>query len=142
MPTMAADFPMPEITELNRPFWDALRQGQLLVQRCSCGHAWLPARRECPSCLQPGATWERVSGRGRLYSWVVYHTAYHPAFADRLPYAVALVELDEGPRLLAGVVDDPSQLRGDAPVELLVRWEDDLAVPAFRILPGGPDTPA
>lgn len=137
-----AEFPQPEITDLNRPYWDALRQGHLVIQRCACGHAWLPARHECPACLQPGASWERASGRGRLLSWVVYHTAYHPAFEDRLPYAVALVALDEGPRLLAGVVDDPSQLRGDAPVELQVRREDELAVPAFRLLAESGAAPA
>lgn len=133
--TLKPEFPKPEITELNRPYWDALRLGHLVVQRCACGHVWLPARRECPSCLQPGATWQRVSGRGRLHSWVVYHTAYHPAFANRLPYAVALVELDEGPRLLAGVIDEAAQLRADARVELQVRWEGELALPAFRQLP-------
>ena len=77
------DLPQPEITDLNRPYWDALQQGHLVYQRCGCGHGWLPARAECPACLRPGAPWVRASGRGMLLSWVVYHTAYHPAFADR-----------------------------------------------------------
>ena len=99
------ELPKPEITDLNRPYWEGLREGRLRVQRCGCGHAWLPARRECPSCLRDGAQWEDCSGRGSVLSWVVYHTAYHPAFESRLPYHVALIELDEGPRLLSRVLD-------------------------------------
>lgn len=132
------DLPKPEITDLNRPYWDALREGRLLFQRCSCGHAWLPARRECPACLQPSTRWETARGAGRLLSWVVYHTAYHPAYASRLPYHVALVQLDEGPRLLTRIVDGHEGLTGDARVELQVAWEGDLALAAFRLSPHAP----
>ena len=125
----------PDITDLNRPYWDGLREGRLRVQRCGCGHAWLPARRECPSCLRDGARWEDCSGRGSVLSWVVYHTAYHPAFESRLPYHVALVELDEGPRLLSRVLDGHDRLRGGLRVELAVSWEDGLALPTFRLDP-------
>jgi uncharacterized OB-fold protein len=129
------DLPKPEITELNRPYWDALREGRLMFQRCGCGHAWLPARRECPSCLRPGAHWECASGRGTLLSWVVYHTAYHPAFAERLPYHVALVQLEEGPRLLTRIADGHGRLSGDAPVELQVGWEGEVPLATFRLRP-------
>ena len=130
------DSPKPEITELNRPYWDALRAGQLTFQRCGCGHAWLPARRHCPACLRPDPVWERASGRARLLSWVVYHTAYHPAFERRLPYNVALVELQEGPRLLTNVVGPDEALVADAPVELQVEWEGDVALARFRMSTG------
>lgn len=129
------ELPKPDITDLNRPYWDGLREGRLRVQRCGCGHAWLPARRECPSCLRDGARWEDCSGRGSVLSWVVYHTAYHPAFESRLPYHVALVELDEGPRLLSRVLDGHDRLRGGLRVELAVSWEDGLALPTFRLDP-------
>jgi uncharacterized protein len=127
------DMPKPEPTEVSRPYWDALREGHLVFQRCDCGHAWLPARRLCPACLQPAVRWERASGRGRLISWVVYHTAYHPAFESRLPYNVALVELEEGPRLLTNMVDANERLRGDATVELQVGWDGDVALARFRL---------
>jgi uncharacterized protein len=127
------DMPKPEPTEVSRPYWDALREGHLVFQRCDCGHAWLPARRLCPSCLKPAGRWERSSGRGRLLSWVVYHTAYHPAFESRLPYNVALVELEEGPRLLTNMADANERLRGDAMVELQIGWEGDVALARFRL---------
>lgn len=129
----------PELTELNRPYWDALRDGHLMVQRCTCGHAWLPARKHCPECLSPDPDWERVSGKGTLLSWVVYHVAYHPAFKDRLPYNVALVQLDEGPRMITNIiVDDNSKLVADAPVELEIAWEGDTALARFRQMPSLP----
>lgn len=127
------ELPKPEPTDLSRPFWDALREGHLVVQRCNCGHAFLPARRHCPACLEPDPAWERASGKGTLVSWVVYHTAYHPAFEARLPYNVALVQLAEGPRLLTNIVDPLDSLRGDAPVELKIEWEGDTALARFRL---------
>jgi uncharacterized protein len=127
------DLPKPEPTDLSRPFWGALRDGHLVFQRCANGHAFLPARRHCPACLQPDPQWERASGKGRLVSWVVYHTAYHPAFESRLPYNVALVELAEGPRLLTNIVDPNEALVADAPVELKIEWEGDAALARFRL---------
>lgn len=125
--------PKPEVTELSRPYWDALAQGHLAFQRCAAGHAWLPARKHCPTCLGDAAGWHRASGRGRLVSWVVYHTAYHPAFASRLPYNVALVELEEGPRLITNIVDPNEALRGDAPVVLAIEQEGGVALARFRM---------
>lgn len=126
-------FPTPEPNELNRPFWDALDQGHLVFQRCECGHAWLPARRLCPQCLQERWVWEEASGNGRLESWVVYHVCYHEAFRSRLPYNVALVELDEGPRLITNIVDPNESLCADARVELCIEREEGVALARFRL---------
>ncbi|MGA1286139.1 MAG: Zn-ribbon domain-containing OB-fold protein [Rubrivivax sp.] len=128
--------PLPELDELTRPFWDGLSTGVLSFQRCShCGRAWLPARSECPGCL--GNVWQReaASGNGRLVSWVVYRHAYHPAFATRLPYVVAVVELDEGPRLITNVVgvEDFSTLRIDMRLALHLETEAGMTVPRFRL---------
>lgn len=125
--------PQPDMGELGRPFWDALQQGRLSFQRCSaCGHAWLPARSECPQCL--GDAWQREPAQGgaTLVSWVVYHQPYHPAFAQRLPYTVAVVQLDEGPRMISNIVGaDPRQLRIDQRLRLRIEQDGELAVPRF-----------
>lgn len=126
--------PAPEPTELSRPFWDALKQqGALTFQRCrACGHAWLPARSECPECL--AADWQREPSRGgaTLVSWVVYHHAYHPAFESRLPYTVAVVQLDEGPRMISNIVQaDPQALRIDQRLRLVIEDEGGTAVARF-----------
>jgi uncharacterized protein len=125
--------PKPELTELNRPYWEGLDRGCLLFQRCDCGHAWLPARKFCPSCLQDSVRWEPSTGAGRLVSWVIYHTAFHEAFADRVPYNVALVELDEGPRLITNIADKHDKLRADARVALQIDRDDGLALARFRL---------
>lgn len=126
--------PEPDLSELSRPFWEALKQGELTFQRCSgCGHAWLPARDECPQCLH--ASWKRESAAGgaTLVSWVVYRHAYHPAFAQRLPYTVAVVQLDEGPRMVTNIVGaDPVQLGIDQRLALQIEQDGALAVPRFR----------
>lgn len=126
--------PGPEITDLNRPYWDALKDGRLSYQCCnSCGHKWLPARGECPGCLGDDWSWEQASGRARLISWVVYRIAYHASFAKRLPYTVAVVELDEGPRMVSNIVGaDASQLKIEMPLRMVIEDESGTAVPRFK----------
>jgi uncharacterized OB-fold protein len=75
--------------------------------------------------------WEKARGRGRIVSWVVYHSAYHDAFKDRLPYVVAIVELDEGPRLISNFIGPRSALRGDLPVSLVIQREQGFALARF-----------
>jgi uncharacterized OB-fold protein len=130
-------FPEPDITPLNQPYWDGLKQGELRFQRCkSCGNCWLPARESCPKCLAAEPEWRASSGRGKIVSWVVYHTAYHDAFADRVPYDVTLVELDEGPRLLTNIVNGGrgAHLSIDAAVKLAIEREGELALARFKLV--------
>lgn len=96
----------PEIIEtpVNAPYWAALREGRLDYQHCAdCQHDWLPARESCPACLSPNTLWLKASGKAKLVSFVVYHKAYAPHLGDKVPYNVAIVELDEGPRLLSNI---------------------------------------
>ena len=124
-------FPLPEITALSKPYWDALAEGRLVYQRCDCGHRWLPPREQCPVCLSPEISWSQSTGRGKQLSWVVYRTAYHPAFESRLPYVTAVVELDEGPRLITNIVTTDKALRADMPVALKIEHEDGFALARF-----------
>jgi uncharacterized OB-fold protein len=128
-------FPLPVNDEVSEPYWSALLDGRHVYQRCVvCENAWLPPRRECPRCLQRAWSWQTASGRARLISWVVYHTAFHPAFEARLPYTVAIVELSEGPRLISNLVgvDDPESLRIDQALRLVIEDEHGVAVPRYR----------
>ena len=128
-----AAFPAPQVNELTAPYWKALEEGRLSFQRCAaCAHAWLPARSECPRCLATEPRWETASGRARLVSWVVYHHAYHDYYATRLPYNVAVVELDEGPRLVSNIVDARSDLRIDMPLDVVIQREAGTALARFR----------
>lgn len=124
--------PLPTPTPLTQPFWEGLTAGQLRYQRCAaCAHAWLPAREECPRCLADDVSWEPSVGRGRLISWVVYHQAFHPAFADRLPYNVAVVELEEGPRLITNVNAESDALAIDMPLVVSIESESGIDIARF-----------
>lgn len=95
----------------DQPFWDGASQGRLTFQQCdSCGFVRWPAAGVCPECLSRAATWTEVTGRGTIWSHVVYHRAYAVALQAEVPYAVGLVELECGVRLLTRLVDfAPSQ---------------------------------
>jgi uncharacterized OB-fold protein len=124
-----------EVTPLTAPFWEGLRDGVLRFQRCrACAIPRLPPSSECPVCLAAESEWEGAAGGGRLVSWVVFRRAFHPSFAERIPYEVAVVELDEGPRLITNLVG----LRGVEPcidqrVQLRIEREGDLWVPRFAL---------
>lgn len=131
--------PLPAITPLNQPYWDGLKHRELKMQRCdSCQKVWYPPSPFCPRCWSRKFTWSKLSGRGRVSSWVVFHQAYFKGFAGEIPYNVAEVELDEGPRLmtnLVGVANDA--IRSGMRVEIV--YDDateDLTLAKFK--PVGP----
>ena len=108
---------LPDVDDpASAPFWAGLRRGAILVQRCEdCGHLRYPALARCPECTGEQAHWTEVGASGTVWSFAVYHRALHPAFAGEVPYAVAVVELDDGPRITARVA------AGAAPVAVGTR---------------------
>lgn len=111
-----------------RQYWTAVSEHRLLVQRCSrCDHHQFYPRPFCLACGSRQVAWQQVSGRGSVYSMTTVHIQVHPQLPP--PYVVALVELDEGPRLLTNIVGDCAI--GDV---VQVRWDDrgDLVVPVFQ----------
>jgi uncharacterized OB-fold protein len=128
-----ATIDLPEPSEHLGAYRDALAGGRLTFQRCdACGHAWLPPRDQCPRCLSAEWGWEDASGDARLVSWVVYHRAYHEAYADRVPYNVVVVELVEGPRMISNVLG----MNGadGLSIDALLRFQadDEAGVPVAR----------
>jgi uncharacterized OB-fold protein len=88
------------------PYWEGLRQRRLLLQWCSsCGAVRHPPQPRCGRCTSAAHRWEDASGAGTVHTFTVVGTAAHPELADAVPYVVALVELDEGPRVVSNVVD-------------------------------------
>ena len=127
--------PLPKVNADTKPFWEGCREHQLRFQKCThCSHVLWPPSVLCPLCYSRDTEWLVLSGRGRVYSFVVYHQAYHPAFEDDLPYVVAIVELDEGPHILTNIIGcSPDSLRCDMPMEVV--WEkvtDEITLPKFR----------
>ena len=97
--------PLPAISTLNQPYWDGLKRHELKLQCCEdCHKVWYPPAPFCPYCWSKNFTWTKLSGRGQVTSWIVFHQAYFSSFKDEVPYNVAEVELEEGPRLFTNLV--------------------------------------
>jgi len=128
--------PLPEPTEDSRPFWDGCQRQELLIQRCKdCGHYWFPPSVLCPRCMSMDFDRVPASGKAKVYSWTIFHQLYHPGFAEDIPYNVAIVELEEGPRMHTNIVDCRNEdIRIDMPLELVFRKVDDQdwLLPRFR----------
>ena len=127
--------PVPTLDELNRPFWEACRKNELLLQKCSaCGHVRYPIAAYCPECLDENAQWTPMSGRGIVFSSIVFHQVYHPGFKNDVPYNVSLIQLDEGPRLFSNVVGVPpgSVKVGDRVEVQFDAVTESLTIPRFR----------
>jgi uncharacterized OB-fold protein len=122
-------------------YWAGTARGELWVQRCdACGRSFFYPRNGCPHCSSLDVTWERVSGRARLHTYVISHR-HAPGFAHGVPYAIAVVELEEGPRMMSNIIgidNIPEQLELD--MELVVDFEPrgDQMVPVFRPAKGAP----
>jgi uncharacterized OB-fold protein len=114
--------PLPNLNNpRTKPYWDAAKQHELRMQRCpDCGYVRYPPAPRCPECLQENDEWAALSGRGKIWSFNVYHHVFSQTFKEDIPYNVALVELEEGPRLITNIVGVPNDdLRVDMPVEVV-----------------------
>jgi hypothetical protein len=125
---------LPRPTPETRHFWEGTRAGELRLQRCgACGEIWFPPRPVCPGCASLDARVFAASGRARLHSYVINQRAA-PGF--RAPYVIALVALEEGPRMLSNLVDiepRPEALPLDLPLEVAFeRVSDEITLPVFR----------
>jgi uncharacterized OB-fold protein len=125
---------LPQVDDLNRPFWDGCRAGELRLQRCDRGHLRYPIATLCPVCLSTEATWEAVSGCGEVFSFAVFRHAYNNGWADRVPYTVAIVQLEEGPRMISNVVGvSAEEVHVGLPLQVVFEAEGELAIPRFEV---------
>jgi uncharacterized OB-fold protein len=130
--------PAPIRTEDNQFFWDAAAHGQLVAQRCrGCGRLHHPPRPMCPECHSLDHEIVELSGTGQVYSYAVLHHPRNPKFA--YPLVAALVELDEGIRMVTNLVGiEPADVRIGMPVQVAFeKTEDDRRVPVFEVCETG-----
>jgi uncharacterized OB-fold protein len=118
------DKPLPVIDDDSRPYWDGARAHRLMLQRCAtCARAIFYPRSVCPHCGSTDLDWFEASGTGTVHSFTVARRPAGPAFADAVPLVIALVDLDEGVRMLSNVRADPADMTIDARVTV---WFDDV----------------
>ncbi len=125
---------IPRTTPETRHFWEGAKRGELLLQRCdACREAYFPPRPFCPHCASRSVSVFRASGRATLYSYVINE---RPAPGFDAPYAIAVVELEEGPRMMTNIADSPQTPEAlvlDMPLE--VSFEElspEISLPQFR----------
>jgi len=131
--------PAPEPTEASQPFWDACARHELRIQRCiQCGTLIHYPKLVCPDDGSDRFDWPLMSGRGTIISFVIAHRAFHPGFTEDVPYILAIIELEEGARLLSNIVGAPPEhVRVDQPV--LLDWDDlsgPIPLPKFSLAGG------
>ena len=129
--------PVPDITHESKPYWDGLKEGRLLLQKCGqCGKIRHYPRPLCDECFTFEVTWIEASGRGTVHSWTITHHAFNPGFKLELPLVLVTVDLEEGVRMqvpLRGVKDESIKL--GVPVQIIFeKPKADLVTPACVIV--------
>lgn len=129
-PARAVPVPTPD----SRPYWDGLAAGELRLPRCRpCDRPFFYPRSGCPACGSTDIEWMTASGRGRLHTYLISHLPA-PGFGPE-PYAIAVVELEEGPRMMSNVVgvpNTPEALVLDMELEVVFEQQGTVTVPRFR----------
>jgi uncharacterized OB-fold protein len=127
------NFPQPTVE--TAPYWEGCRHEKLLLQQCTaCGHFQFYPRLICTACMSDQLNWKQSGGGGHIVSFSVVRRAISAAYADEVPYVVALVELEEGPTMMSNLVDCAPE---DACIGMQVqvifdKWSEDITVPKFR----------
>lgn len=132
MSNVRYDLPTPDADTV--AFWEAAKEGRLLIKRCSdCGMFHYYPRPFCPHCWSRKVEWYQASGQATLYSWSVIYQNDQPVFRDRVPYIAAIVDLAEGPRMMTNVVGVPfDQLHVGMSLSLrFMPISDEYVVPVF-----------
>ena len=113
--------PLPVPSPETEPFWEGCKRQELLLPLCDkCRSYWFPPSILCPECLSTDWQWVQASGKGKVFAFGVYHRVYHQGFKEEVPYTVAVVELEEGPRLISNIVGiPPSEVKVDMAVQVL-----------------------
>ncbi|MEO8187335.1 MAG: Zn-ribbon domain-containing OB-fold protein [Burkholderiaceae bacterium] len=130
-----ANRPLPVPTQATQPFWDAAAQGKLIFQRCGeCNNALSTPRLFCTHCMAESVQWETSTGLGSIYTFTVNHRAANAHMADKVPYVVAVVQLDEGVRMMANIVNvEPQSVRiGDRVRVRFLPLDDAISLPQFE----------
>ena len=106
MPAATYDKPTPQMEPEAKPFWEHLRQHQMHIQKCqTCDKWFFPPSTHCPNCLTEEVAWEPVTGTGTVWASVTMHRSYRPAYENEIPYNLSIIELDEGAKVWANVVE-------------------------------------
>ena len=138
--TMPRGKPLPQPTPETQPYWDGCREGELRIQHCNgCQSYFFYPRIFCPKCLSTDVEWRKVSGKGKLLTYVI-SARPAPGFEDEMPYSIAIVQLDEGPHMMSNIVNTevtPQNLKAGMPVEVVFQELGEISLPRFQPVGAG-----
>jgi len=119
----------------SKPYWEWLQKEDFRLQKCDgCGKFRFPPYPSCPYCGKAGGDWVYLSGKGKIYSWFVANVTPEPRYKEDVPYIIATIQLEEGPRIVSRLVDcPPDKVKGDMPVKgKYHRVDKDLVLYVFE----------
>jgi uncharacterized OB-fold protein len=132
---MATNKPIPAVTLETAPYWEGARRHELRIQCCAaCGQRQFYPRIYCTKCFSDRVEWIKASGRAKVTTFTIVRRPVSPAFADDVPYVVALVTLDEGPTMMTNIVGcPPEKVAIGMPVEVTFEdWTEEISIPKFK----------
>ena len=131
--------PTPIVDPGSKPFWDGVAEKRLMLKACrACGKPHFYPRELCPHCGSDDLDWIEASGEGEIYSYTICHRPAGPAFADDAPYVIAIVALDEGPRMMTQINGSREALAIGRRVKVdYQKVNDDFMLPFFVIAEQG-----
>ena len=127
--------PLPAVTNETAPYWEGCKKHELRIQKCgACGQYQFYPRIMCTKCSSDRVEWTKASGRAKVTTFTIVRRPVSPAFADDVPYVVALVTLDEGPTMMTNIVGClPQQVKIGMQVAVTFEdWTEDISIPKFR----------
>ncbi|HVB01252.1 MAG TPA: OB-fold domain-containing protein [Acidimicrobiales bacterium] len=131
--------PRPVITPETAPFWRSVHEHRLELPMCvPCARHFFPPSKFCPQCWSDSVVWKPVRGTGTILTYVTFRRLYDPSFADLLPYSTAVIELDEGPRLLSRVTGTLEASVGARVEVVFEELDDETTLPLFQVTRGAP----
>jgi len=129
--------PLPVVDVWSRPFWEACKQNKLVIHRCNqSGEYFYPCSPISPVTRTHDWSWVEVSGRGKIFSFVVMHQLYFKSFTDDIPYLIAQIQLEEGPMLITNLVGmTREEVKMDMPVQVVfTEATDEITMPQFTMI--------
>ena len=129
--------PLPQPTQWSKPFWEGCRKHEFLVQKCQDCHKYIfYPKMFCPDCLSSNLEWVKSSGKGKVYSYMVVYSYQPTEFEENLPYVVAIIELEEGIRLMSNVIGcSPETVKCDMKVGVVFDdVTEEVTLPKFKLI--------
>ncbi len=135
--TQGYNKPLPQPQQESDFYWNKAKEHELWLRKCDdCDKAYFYPRDIAPGCFSRNTSWMQASGKATLFTYAIVHRPFHPGYVDDIPYVVAIVELEEGPKMATNIVMEdptPEKLQIDMPLKVVFDdVTDEITLPKFE----------